>query len=51
MSVTVLTAALIAFLLVRLLTRMYDGQAYQCPVCGTTREDGHIPECPWKGTD
>jgi len=45
----VLVVLILAVLLsAKTLAGIYLGPGYVCPVCGTSREDRHADECPWK---
>jgi hypothetical protein len=48
MSPLLLVLILVIILSAKMLAGLYLGADYACPLCGTTREDQHADECPWK---
>ncbi len=48
MTLSVLMLTLVALVIAKLLTGMYLGDVYVCPVCGSRDADDHADECPWR---
>lgn len=48
MSLSLLVFIVVVLLSAKTLAEIYTGADYACPLCGTTREDQHADECPWK---
>jgi hypothetical protein len=48
--VTAIAAAalLCALMLAEVMIAISDGEVSMCPVCGSTRDDKHADQCPWK---
>jgi hypothetical protein len=42
-------ALLVALMLAELMIAISDGEVCMCPMCGSTRDDKHADQCPWKG--
>jgi hypothetical protein len=47
MTPSALMFTLVGLAMMLAVFRLYSGEAYVCPVCGSRDEDEHTDECPW----